>query len=38
LLLGLAGIMDHVANCLELGVDPKQEPCDRAEGDNRQSK
>jgi hypothetical protein len=30
--------MDHVANCLELGVDPKQEPRDRAEGDNRQQK
>jgi hypothetical protein len=26
--------MDHVANCLELGVDPKQEPRDRAEGRN----
>ncbi len=37
-LLGPAGIMDHVANCLELGVDPKQEPRDRAEGDNRQEK
>ncbi len=36
LLLGLAGIMDHVANCLELGVDPKQEPRDRAEGDDHQ--
>ena len=23
LLLGHAGIMDHIANCLELGVDPK---------------
>jgi len=29
--------MDHFANCLELGVDPKQEPRDRAKkGDNRQ--
>jgi hypothetical protein len=25
--------MDHVANCLELGVDLKQKPRDRAEGD-----
>ncbi len=38
LLLGPAGIMDHVANCLELGVNPKQEPRDRAEGNNRQQK
>ncbi len=38
LLLGPAGIMDHIANCLELGVDPKQEPRDRAEGGNRQEK
>ena len=37
-LRGPAGIMDHVANCLELGIDPKQEPRDRAEGDNRQEK
>jgi hypothetical protein len=37
-LLAPAGIMDHVANCLELGVDPKQEPRDRAEGDNGQEK
>ncbi len=37
-LLGPAGIMDHVANRLKLGVDLKQEPHDRAEGDNRQEK
>ncbi len=37
-LLGPAGIIDHVANCLELGIDPKQEPHDRAEGENRQAK
>ena len=37
-LLGPVSIMDHVANCLELGVDLKQEPRDRAEGNNRQEK
>ncbi len=38
LYFGLVGIMDHVANCLELGIDLKQEPRDHAEGDNRQKK
>jgi len=30
--------MDHVTDCLELGVNPKQEPGDRAERYNRQEK
>ncbi len=37
-LLGPAGIMDHVADCLELGIDPEQKPRNRADGDNRQEK
>ncbi len=34
--LGPAGIIDHVADRLEFGIDPEQKPRDRAEGDNLQ--
>ena len=37
-LLGLAGVIDHVADCLQLVVDFIQEPHHRAERDNLQKK
>ncbi len=33
-----AGIVDHVANRLEFGIDAEQKPLHRAEGDNFQEK